>query len=183
MKHLIKFFVITILLSACSSTKVLSDIDVEADFDNYKTYSWATNVDPINEDYPQYDNSLNRKRWKNAIDAAMKNEGYVLGEGNVDLQVDFHIQLERNAVVDRRYHTDERNYYAQLGPDAIYQYDEGTMTIHLIDLKRKQVVWQGVSTKILDIGMLDKTDVTIQKAVTKMFEKFHSQRTVKSKTN
>ncbi len=175
MKHLIKFFGIVILLSACSSTKVISDIDKGANFDNYKTYTWSGAEDPINEDYPQFDNSLNRKRWKNAIDAAMLNEGYVLGEGNVDLQVDFHIQFEHNEVIDRGYHNDVKNYYEQIEPTSVYQYEEGTMTIHLIDLERKQVVWQGVSTRILDISLLENADVNIQKAVSKIFEKFHSQ--------
>ncbi|WP_171017373.1 DUF4136 domain-containing protein [Maribacter sp. ACAM166] len=181
MKNLITVFAISILLSACSSTKVLSDIDKEVNFDNYKTYAWSATVDPINKDFPQYDNSLNRKRWKNAIDAAMQKEGFVLREGNVDLEMDFHIQLERNAVVDRSYHNDEINHYAQIEPNALYQYDEGTMTIHLLDLEQKQVVWQGVTTRILDIGLIENADVTIQKAVSKLFEKFHSQRTVKSK--
>jgi hypothetical protein len=177
MKHLIKVFTITILLSACSSNKVLSDIDTEVDFTTFKTYAWSEEEDPVNKDYPQFDNSLNRKRWKNAIDAAMQNEGYVLGEGNVDLQVDFHIQFEHNAVIDRGYHNDEINNYPQIEPTGVYHYDEGTMTIHLIDLERKQVVWQGVSTRILDIGLLENTDANIQKAVNKIFEKFHSQTT------
>ena len=175
MKHLIKIFAIALLLNACSTTKVLSDIDKGADFDSYKTYAWSDMEDPINEDYPQYDNSLNRKRWKNAIDAAMQNEGYVLGEGNVDLQVDYHIQFEHNAVIDHEYHSGQRNYYDQIGQTSVYQYDEGSMTIHLVDLEQKQVVWQGVSTRILDIGLLDKADTNIQKAVNKIFEKFHSQ--------
>ena len=181
MKHLIFFFASILLLSACSSTKVLSDIDKEADFKTYKTYAWSVEEDPVNKDYPQFDNTLNRKRWKNAIDAAMQNEGYVLGEENVDLQVDFHIQFEHNAVIDRGYHNDEMNYNAQIEPTAVYQYDEGTMTIHLIDLERKQLVWQGISTRILDHSLLEKADANIQKTVNKIFEKFHSQ-TSKSKT-
>ncbi len=181
MKNLIHVFVISILLSACSATKVLSDIDKEANFDNYKIYSWSAEEEGVNEDYPQFDNSLNRKRWKSAIDAAMQNEGYVLGEENVDLQVDFHLQFEHNAVINRGYHNDEKNYYTEIAPMADYHYDEGTIIIHLIDLEQKQLVWQGISTRTLDISLLENTDTNIHKVVDKMFEKFHSQ-IAKSKT-
>lgn len=181
MKHLIKILIIAILLNACSSTKVLSDIDKGADFDSYKTYAWSSVEDPMKEDYPQYDNSLNRKRWKNAIDAAMQNEGYVMKEENVDLQVDFHVQFEHNAIIDHEYHEGQRNYYEQIDQTSVYQYDEGIMTIHLVDLVQEQVVWQGVSTRILDISLLENADANIQKTVNKIFKKFHSQ-TTKSKT-
>lgn len=175
MKQLIKIFAIAIFLNSCSSTKIISDIDKEADFDTYKTYAWSDEENPINEDYPQFDNSLNRKRWRNAIDVAMQNEGYVLGEGNVDLQVDFHIQFEHNAVIDHEYHKSQGNYYEQIDQTSIYQYDKGTMTIHLVDLEQKQIVWQGVSTRILDISLLENADTNILKAVNKIFEKFHAQ--------
>jgi hypothetical protein len=182
MKNLIQVFVISILLSACSGTKILSDIDKEVNFNNYKTYSWSAEEEEVNKNYPQFDNTLNRKRWKSAIDAAMQNEGYVLGEEHVDLQVDFHLQFEHNTVVNRGYHIGENNYYAEIAPVADYHYDEGTLIIHLIDVERKQLVWQGISTRTLDISLLENTDTNIHKAVAKMFEKFHSQIT-KSKTN
>ena len=85
MKKIIHLLVIAVLLNSCSSAQVFSDIDQEADFSRYKTYSWPEDSDPLNNNYPQYDNSLNRKRWKNAIEAAMQQEGYWLVKSNVDL--------------------------------------------------------------------------------------------------
>ena len=175
MKQFIIFFGIVLLLNACAPTKVLSDVDKEADFDSYRTYAWSATEQPINDDYPQFDNSLNRKRWKNAIDAAMQREGYVLGNDNVDVEIDFHIQFEQNAVIDRSYHNNETNYYAPIESTSVYRYDEGSITIHMVDLEKKQIVWQGVSTQILDIGLLEKAEVNIQKAVDRIFKKFHSQ--------
>lgn len=163
------------LLTACSSTKILSYIDKGADFKAYKTYAWSVVEDPINDDYPQYDNSLYRTRWINAINTAMQKEGYVLGKENIDVEVDFHLQFEHNAIIDRTHNAHAINYYEQITPTSVYQYDEGTMIIHLIDLDNKQVVWQGVITKILDTSQLEKADTNIQIAVNKVFEKFHSQ--------
>lgn len=177
MKQTIKALIITVLITSCSGTKVLSDIDPEADFETYKTYSWSSVEDPMNEDYPQYDNTLNRRRWKNAIDTAMQREGYILAERDADLQVDYHIQFERNAVIDHSNRNGESGYYSKIEPNPIYQYDEGITTIHIIDLERDQLVWQGVLTKVLDISLLNKAETNIQEAVNKLFKKFKSQTT------
>jgi hypothetical protein len=175
MKQFIIFFGIILLLIGCSSSKVLSDIDTEANFDSYKTYSWSSTEQPINEAYPQYDNSLNRKRWKNSIDAAMQREGFVLAENNADVEIDFHIQFEANAVLNPTYHDDEMNYYRPLESPSVYRYNEGSVTIHMVDLEKKQIVWQGVSSRILDLSLLEQADENIQKAVDRIFKKFHSQ--------
>ena len=142
------------------------------DFTKYKTYAWSEVVDPINKGYPQYDNSLNRKRWKEAIDAALQGQGFVLGEGEVDLEVDFHLQFERNAVPYHDYDDMEGLSSYHYKPTSIYQFDQGTMIIHLLDLERKGIVWQGLSTRVLDIGLLEEADANIQKAVSKIFKNF-----------
>jgi|GEM_PF-2864341 len=175
MKKIINLLVIAVLLNSCSSAKVLSDIDQKANFNNYKTYSWSDADEPLNKDYPQYDNSLNRKRWKNAIDAAMQREGYMLVSGNADLQLDYHIQFEQNAVINHGAYNEQESYFTRLEPTSVYQYDEGTFTIHMIDLTSKQVVWQGVITKVLDITQINKVESSIKQAVTRLFEKFHAQ--------
>ncbi len=175
MKQTVKALIIAVLITSCSGTKVFSDIDREADFETYKTYSWSSVEEPINEDYPQYDNTLNRRRWKNAIDTAMQREGYILVESNADLQVDYHIQFEHNAVIDHSNRSGESGYFSNIEPNAIYRYDEGITTIHIIDLKRDQLVWQGVLSKVLDINLLDKAETNIQEAVDKLFKKFTSQ--------
>lgn len=175
MRQIIKFCAIMLLLNACTSAKILSDIDKDADFSKYKTYAWSAIEQPINDAYPQYDNSLNRKRWKNAIDAAMQREGFVLADNNVDVEIDYHIQFEANAVPNPTYHDDKINYYAPLSSTSVYRYNEGSITIHMVDLRKKQIVWQGVSSRILDYGLLEHADENIQKAVDRIFKKFRSQ--------
>jgi hypothetical protein len=174
MRNIIFFLLVLSLglVASCSSVKIVTDFDQEADFTRYKTYAWSQVSDPANMDYPQYDNSLNRNRWKEAIDAALKRQGYVLGEGNVDLEVDFHLQFKHNAVPYHDHQDIEGQSSYQYRPTAVYQYDQGTMIIHLVDLERKRIVWQGYSTRVLDIGLLEDADASIQKAVSKIFKKF-----------
>lgn len=175
MRWSVVFLSIIFLFTACSSIKTFSDYNETADFRQYKTYAWSNVEEAFNEDYPQYDNSLNRTRIKKAIDAAMQERGYILraDASEADLQVDFHINLEQKAVP---YHGTEIDEF-ELGafkPTGIYQYNEGTLIIHWVDLKRKEIVWQGVASKVLDISQIDKAERTIQKGVQKVFAKLPS---------
>lgn len=177
MKQFFHIFIIVLLLGSCAPTKLVSDIDKEVDFGKYKTYAWSAIEQPMNSDFPQYDNSLNRKRWKDAIDVAMQREGYVLAEDNVDIEVDFHIQFEQNAVPNRTYHDDKMNFFSPIESPSVYRYNEGSITIHMLDVKKKRIVWQGISSRILDLSLLEEADNNIQKAVDRIFKKFHSQTT------
>ena len=163
------------LLTACSSAKIISDIDQQTDFTQYKTYTWSAKEDPINNDFPQFDNSLNRERWRNAIDAAMQNQGYLLKEGEADLEVDFHLQFEHHAVPYHRDKDEMEEAYDRFRPTPVYQYDRGTAIIHLVDLKENHVIWQGVATRILDVELLQDAEENIQMVVEKIFKKLSVQ--------
>lgn len=173
-QYSILIFVSLALFSACSSSKIISDIDQDIDFTPYKTYTWSAVEDPFNRDYPQYDNSLNRERWKHSINVAMQNQGYTLAEDEADLEIDFHFQFEHN-VVPYRNHEDERESFVDLKPSYSYQYDRGIVTIHLVDLEKNQIIWQGLATKVIDLRMLEEAEANIQKVVDKIFKKLALQ--------
>lgn len=174
-QYIILIFMSLAFFNTCSSSKIISDIDEGADFTQYKTYTWSAVEDPINRNYPQYDNSLNRERWKNSINVAMENQGYILAEGKADLEVDFHLQFEHNVVPYRNHEDEGENNYFDLKSRYSYQYDRGIVTIHLIDLKENQIIWQGLATKVIDIRMLEEADANIQKIVDKIFKKLALQ--------
>jgi hypothetical protein len=163
------------LFSACSSAKIISDLDQSKDFTQYKTYIWSAKEDPINKDFPQFDNSLNRERWRNAIDEAMQDQGFTLEEGEADLKIDFHLQFEHNVVPYHSNKDEMEETYNRFRPTPVYQYDRGTVVIHLVDLKENQVIWQGVATRILDMGLLEDPESNIQSAVNKIFKKLAMQ--------
>ncbi len=163
------------LLSNCSSAKIISDVDQGTDFSQYKTYVWSAVEDPINTDYPQFDNSLNRKRWKNAIDQAMQQHGYKEVDSKGELEIDFHLQFEHNVVPQYNHQDEMGDQYASIRSTSVYQYDRGTVTIHFVDTQKKQIVWQGIATKVIDISLLEKADANIQKAVDRLFQKLEAQ--------
>lgn len=164
------------LLHSCSSAKIISDVDPGISFEKYETYAWSDVEDPINKDYPQFDNSLNRKRWKNAIDQAMQQQGYQEVNRQGDLEVDFHLQFEHNVVPQFNHQDEMGDQYTSLAATSIYQYDRGMVTIHLVDPKQKQIVWQGIATKVIDISLLEKADANIQQAVQRLFKKLEGHK-------
>jgi len=178
MKYIFKslsLLVLFFIIHSCSSVKIISDVNKDTDFKQFKTYRWATSEQPLNKSYPQFDNSLNRQRIKNAIDSAMKDQGFILDEGMADLEVDFHIQFKQNKVPYHSLNYDEGDFYSGVRTDEIYSYDEGMLTIHLIDLKQKQLVWQGIGSKVLDVTKLDTAEANINENISKIFDKFSSQ--------
>lgn len=163
------------LFTACSSMKIISDLDPSKDFSQYKTYAWSAKEAPINNDFPQFDNSLNRERWRNAIDVAMQEQGFTLEEGEADLEVDFHLQFERNIVPYHSNKDEMDDAYDGFRPTPVYRYDQGTVIIHLVDQKENQVIWQGVATRVLDMGLLEDPESNIQTSVNKIFKKLAVQ--------
>ena len=161
---------------SCSSLKVISDVNKSTNFKQYKTYRWATTEQPLDKNYPQFDNTLNRQRIRRAIDISMENQEYTLANGDtVDLEVDFHIQFKQIKVPYHSLDYYEGDFYNGIQTNEIYQYEEGILIIHLIDLKQKQLVWQGVLSRVLDVSKLEEAETEIQKNISKLFKKFNSQ--------
>jgi hypothetical protein len=70
-----------LFIVSCSSVKVLSDYDKEANFNNYKTYAfYKTGIDKAQI------SDLDKKRILRAIETEMAAKGYTLSE-NPDLLV------------------------------------------------------------------------------------------------
>lgn len=162
---------------SCSPLKVISDVNERADFKQYKTYRWANTVQSLNKNYPQFDNMINRQRIQDAIEISMERQGFTLVKDDVvDLEVDYHLQFKHNEVNYHNLDYDEEGYYNKIQTtNEIYQYEEGTLTIHLIDLNQKQLVWQGILSRVLDISKLKNAETEINKNVAKLFKKFSTQ--------
>ena len=150
--------------------KTFSDYNPEIKFNQYQTYAWSSDEDPLDKNYPHFDNSLNRERIKNAINAEMKALGYIISSTAPDLEVDFHIQLERKSVPYHKNQIDQADIKGYK-PREIYQFDQGTLIIHLVDVNRKEIIWQGIASKVLEIERIENAEINIQKAVNKVFTK------------
>lgn len=171
MKFQTYFLLLTvIMLSNCSPRITITrDSDAQADFSQYKTFYWSPMEGDIHEQYPMYDNSLNRKRIKQAVNNELKKLGYQLNESNPDLLLDFHIIVESKQ--DFTTHPDGSYRYWRDYQLSTYNYKVGTLIIHMEDAKIDQLVWQGTASAVLD-ERPTQVEERINNTVAKIFAKF-----------
>jgi hypothetical protein len=126
-------------LGSCTSVRVLSDYDRDADFNTYKSYAfYKTGIDKAQI------SDLDKKRILRAIETEMNSRGFVKSS-NPDLLVSiFTKEKERVDVYNNPWgwgwgYWGWPGYYG----NNISTSTEGSLYIDLIDAKSKELVWQG----------------------------------------
>ncbi len=139
-----------LLISSCSSIKVSTDYDRDADFSKYKTYTMTEEAIglPISE--------LDRRRLIDALESGLAAKGFSPSP-NGDLLVDLKLMTEQketatatsNGPYGSAYRYRWGSGFSTTDID-IETYIEGTLFIDFIDAAKKQLVWQGRGVKTLD---------------------------------
>ena len=198
MKTLIKLAVClligaTAISCSVSSSAIVTDYDQEAQFGTYKTFYWSDDfqMDSDKENEPLFFNTLIKKRLKGAIQEQMENKGYVLNKSNPDLLVDSRIVVQtRDINTGGGYpyfpsyghgfgHFGSYGYGYYGGYQSSEEHKEGGVVIELIDMSRRQLVWQGFAPDVLHANTTDKQK-EIKEAVAKIFAKYQYGNTVKN---
>ncbi|WP_170827410.1 DUF4136 domain-containing protein [Roseivirga sp. 4D4] len=172
MRKFVVLIIVFLQLSCSQKLYVSSDYDKAADFSTYKTFAWAREQEPVGKSHPMYDNELNRKRIRDAIEAEMASIGFKRFDLAPDILVDFHITIDQKMdYMVHDYYPFGFNYW----PDydmASYSYKKGALVIHFVDTKKEQLVWQGVGTKTLSDVPPENPEERIKKAVEKILSKY-----------
>ncbi len=170
---------VALLLVACSNAPVVrSDYDPNADFSSYRTFAF---MQPLGTDRAGY-TTLLTERLKRAAAMQMESRGYAFDERNPDLLINFQAQVQsRTEYVSpppTMWGYGAGPYGAwpgyggyAFGPDVI-QYNEGTLKVDLIDAKRKQMVWEGIGTSLVDNAQQADSDLMVQNMMTSIFARY-----------
>jgi len=173
---------IVLLISACSSTRVQTDHDHQADFSSYSTFAWyrtAENVQSPTEGPSQ----LVDRRIRGAISQNLRAKGFNPDAANeADLLVAYYTSLNSRM----HFHTTGWGYgYGRgWGPywsygygfwpgwtsTTVHTYHEGTVIIDIIDRDTNQLVWRGVGTAAL--GKKSHSDEKIDRSMTRILGSF-----------
>jgi hypothetical protein len=176
MKSSIGFIAVTVLLLAgCSSVSVNYDYDHDADFRAFTSYDWMQGPTVAVGDAraAQTRNTLLDQRIRKAVDGQLVDRG-LKQRANPDLLVVYHIGVEDKINVTDWGYT-YGSYYWGWGGRAVdvYQYQEGTLIIDLINAKTEMLVWRGWATKTLeDNPSPEKAEYTINSVVEKIFRDY-----------
>jgi hypothetical protein len=172
MKTVLRTAVCTLLflttLGPAFAQHIKTDFDHQANFSQYKTYSWQQ-IQPAN--------SLWDARIKNSVDAQLAAKGWT----QVDSGGDVSIVAIKTTSTERSLQT----FYDGMGggwgwrgfggmgmaTTTEQDYKEGTLVVDLYDAKTKQLIWRGSAEDTLS-NKAAKNEKNLDKGVAKMFKKF-----------
>jgi hypothetical protein len=162
-------FILT-ALAYVFAQQVKTDFDHQANFSDYKTYSWQE-IKPAN--------SLWDARIKNAVDGQLTAKGLTQVPGGGDVAV--------VAVKTTQTQRSLQTFYDGFGggwgwrrfggggfgesTTTEQDYKEGTLIVDLYDAKDKQLIWRGSAEDTLS-NKAEKNEKNLDKGVAKMFKDF-----------
>jgi len=176
-------FVLAIVLPffACSSSRIHTDFDHQADFGSYSTFAWYQMEET---DGPtQGPSQIVDGRIRRAIAENLQAKGLSRAEpGEADLAVTYYASLNSQM----QFHTTGWGYGGGWGwgprwgfgygfwpgwtTTTVHTYHEGTIIIDLIDREKNQLVWRGVTTRVL--GKKSHSDEKIDQSMSRVFVDF-----------
>jgi Domain of unknown function (DUF4136) len=160
-----------LIVASCSTIKVYSDYDKNADFNQYKTYAFhKRGIDQLQI------SELDKKRILHAIDNELSKKGMTKSE-TPDLLINI-LTKEREQVDVTQYNSGWGygwrygwNPYFWGGRTYVSTSTEGTLYIDLIDAKKKELIWEGEGIGYLTENRNEK-EKQINEFVAKILEQF-----------
>jgi len=181
--RLLPLLAIMLIISSCSTVRVASDYDQTVNFNEYKTYAfYKPGIDKAEI------SDLDKKRVLRAIEKEMEAKGFTKSENPAVLISIFAKANKRVDVYQNNfgfggfgrfgYGGFGRFGYGGFGPwgggafygNNISERTEGVLYIDLLDVNKKQLVWQGKGTATLTSRNIEKREARIQEIVKEIME-------------
>ncbi|GJL59094.1 MAG: hypothetical protein NPIRA03_19510 [Nitrospirales bacterium] len=124
-------------------------------------------------------NHMARQRIQDAVAAELANKGYIeIIAGNSDFYVTYYVGREERIRVENMRGPLMRPYWGMgMGYTEVYQYEEGTLIIDLLDGKKQHIIWRGVAKGVVDWkGTTGGQTGLINEAVQKVLAQFPPKR-------
>lgn len=140
----------TLALAGCATgPEIRRDTNPAAEFANYRSFAFFS---PLATDRAGYE-TVFTTRLKDATRRAMEAKGYVYDEARPDLLVNFFANVQDKQEVRTTpvpamgYYGYRRGYYGGFGMYTVdtYTYREGTLTVDLVEARRKLLAWQATA--------------------------------------
>jgi len=174
-----------IILSGCSSLSVNYDFNQQTDFTKYNTFDWL----PFPKDMKV--DELNRARFVTAVEDNLAGKGINQNTSNPDFVIATHFGKENKVDITnwgytyapsgyyRGYgyrHPGNYGYagsYASTGGVSVYEYEQGTLILDVVDAKTKKLIWRATAKAIVSPASTpEKQNEKIKNAVREILENF-----------
>jgi hypothetical protein len=173
---------LAVMAGCASGPTIRSNVDPSANLSTYKTYMFA---EKVGTDRPGYATPIS-SYFKESIRREMDARGYRYVEGGpADLLINFNANAQEN--VDVRTTPGSTygygyGYYGYRGgmygaaafPPEVQtvRYKTGTANVDVVDLSRKQVVWEGIAEARLTDKMMKDPRTAISNVIAEMFAQY-----------
>jgi len=178
MKKLLKFIpilVFALVLTSCSSVRVATDYDREANFDQYKTFAFfKPGIDKAEI------SDLDKRRILRAIETELLAKGYTKSEDPDMLVSMFTKSTQRVDVYNNAWGWGSWGWGGYggwgwgpgWGGNQVSTSTEGMLYIDIIDNAKKELIWQGSGTGYLVTKNIEKKEARIKEFVQKTLMQF-----------
>lgn len=158
------------MLGSAFAQQVQTDFDHQANFSQYKTYSWQE----IKDQNPLWDS-----RIKNVVDGQLAAKGWTPVDSGGDVAVVAIKTTQTQRTLQTFYDGFGGGWgWRRFGGGGFgssttteQDYKEGTLVIDLYDAKNKQLIWRGSAEDTLS-DKAAKNEKKLEKGVEKMFKNF-----------
>lgn len=160
------------VFSSCTTVRVVTDYDKEANFGTYKNYAFfKPGIDKAQV------SDLDKKRILRAIDAELTAKGMTKNEKADILVSIFTKERERVDVYNNNFGWgwgwNPWWYGGGYWGNQVSQSTEGSLYIDFIDAKTNELVWQGVGTaRLITSGNIDKKEARIREIVNEILSRY-----------
>lgn len=172
MKRIINLLLLSLILilSSCSSVRVVSDFDKEVNFTDFSTYAfYKPSIDQVKV------SDLDKRRILRAIDQELSKKGMTKSD-NPDIIIGLYTKEQERVDIYQNYPGYSWGwypYYDPFGPrSSISQTTEGTLFIDFLDAKSKNLIWQGIGYADIEGRDMEKKEKRINEIVEKILEAY-----------
>ena len=165
------FLLCLVMLTSCSSVRVVTDYDTKVDFTSYKTFAfYKKGIDKASV------SDLDKKRIMRAVEAELVAKGFSKSV-NPDILVSIFTKSREQVNVS------DNNigigwgwgynpwFYGRTNIN-INQYTEGTLFIDFIDKKTNELIWQGIGSGAMKMSNIEKKEERINEFVYKIISTY-----------
>jgi len=158
------FLLCLVMLTSCSSVRVVTDYDTKVDFTSYKTFAfYKKGIDKASV------SDLDKKRIMRAVEAELLAKGFSKS-ANPDILVSIFTKSREQVNVS------DNNvgigwgwgynpwFYGRTNIN-INQYTEGTLFIDFIDKNTNELIWQGIGSGAMKMSNIEKKEERINEFV------------------
>ena len=152
------------LATGCSTLQIQTDYDPEVNFSTLRTYAWLERPPAADGDPRVDDNPLLHQRIHTAIDAGLQTAGYTMaGPAEADFLISYYITIDDMTSVTyinnywgygpgwgSRYHHTRPGFYPVYSQPVVFEYEQGTLVLDIIQPEGRKLVWRGVASRELD---------------------------------